>query len=131
MEWCDDELFENAAPFRRVVLNFNSKNKENSPNVDLSSKDLKNGRGKFVVDTGAELNLIKGKRIETRVPVNSLVRYHLFGINEKGVKTQGEVNLLINGTPRAFQIVPNNFPAKSDGTLRMPFLNDSYYRFAK
>ena len=68
------------------MLNFNSKNKEHSPNVDLLSKDLKNGRGRFIVDTGAEMNLIKRKRIKTGVPVNSQVRYHLFGINEKGVE---------------------------------------------
>ena len=113
MEWCDDELFENAAPFRRIVLNFNLKSKEHSPNVDL------------IWHTGAELNLIKRKIIKTGVPVDSQVRYHLFGINEKGVKTQGEVNLLINGTPCAFQIVPNNFPVNSDGMLGMPFLNNS------
>ena len=68
------------------MLNFNLKNKEHSPNVDLLSKDLKNGRGRFIVDTGAEMNLIKRKRIKTGVPVNSQVRYHLFGINEKGVE---------------------------------------------
>ena len=76
--------------------------------MDLASKHFKNGHGIFIVDTGDELNLIKHKKVKTDTVINSRIQYHLFGTNEHGVETLGEVHLLINGVSRPFQIVANN-----------------------
>jgi hypothetical protein len=124
-EWCDDELFQNTAPIRRVVLTFGTAGKILSPNVDISSRNFNGGKANFVVDTGAELNLIKHRRVKTDTPVNFKIKYTLFGITDHGVKTFGEVYLNINGVAYPFQIVPNDFPVNSDGMLGMPFLSDS------
>ena len=57
--------------------------------------------------------------------INSQIKYHLFGIVEEGVKTVGEVYLEVNGVSCPFQVVPDNFPIKRDGILRMLFLADA------
>lgn len=107
------------------MLKFNTAGKASSPNVDLNSRNIKNGRGTFVVDTGAELNLIKRKTVKTGAQVDFQVIYNLFGITDQPIKTSGEVYIDINGVACPFQIVPNNFPVSCDGMLGMPFLADS------
>ena len=57
-EWGDGGLFLDEAPVRRVVLNIKTERKAQSPNVELKSKHIKDNSRIFVVDTGAELNLI-------------------------------------------------------------------------
>ena len=124
-EWCDGGLFPDETLVRRVVLSISTEGKAQSPNVELKSKHIKNNSGIFVVDTGAELNLIKRKKIKPDTDINFQVKFHLFGIVQEGVKTAGEVNLDINGVSCLFQIVPNNFPINCDGMLGMPFLANS------
>ena len=93
--------------------------------MKIVSKHIKGGNGIFVLDTGAELNLIKQRKVKTGVSINFQMKYNLFGITQQGVKTAGEVYLDINGVFCPFQPVPNTFPIKCDGMLGMPFLADS------
>ena len=123
--WCNDELFNGIAPLKRVIMNFTAADKKHSPSIDINSKDLKNGSGRLIIDTGVELNLIKQKRIKTNTPIDSRIKYDLFGINEKGVRTRGQVQIRINNSAIPFQIVSNSFPVESDGMLGMLFLPNS------
>ena len=93
--------------------------------MKLKSIDFKNETGKFIIDTGAELNLIKKNIIKTNIPIDSEIKYSLFGINEHGVKTQGQTKIIINGEAVPFQVVPHTFPIEFDGMVGMPFLSDS------
>ena len=106
-------------------MSINTEGKAESPNVEINTKHIKDGNGIFVVDTGAELNLIKRRKVKTGVSINFQIKYHLFGITQQGVKTAGEVYLDINGVFCPFQLVPNTFPIKCDGMLGMPFLTYS------
>ena len=99
--------------------------KRPSPSIDLKSKDFKTGSGRFIIDTGAELNLIKQKRVKSKICINSNLKYDLLGINEKGVRTRGQVEIKINQTAIPFQVFSNSFPIESDGMLGMPFLSNS------
>ena len=63
--------------------------------------------------------------IKTNIPIDSEIKYSLFGINEHGVKTQGQTKIIINGEAVPFQVVPHTFPIEFDGMVRMPFLYDS------
>ena len=91
----------------------------------LTSTDFKNGSGRFIIDTGAELNLIKQKRVKSKICINSNLKYDLLGMNEKGVRTRGWVEIKINQTAIPFQVISNSFPIESDGMLGMPFLSNS------
>ena len=106
-------------------MSINTEGKAQSPTIKLNSKRINNNEGIFVVDTGAELNLIKRKNVNKSTQINTQIKYHLFGIVEEGVKTVGEVYLEVNGVSCPFQIVPDNFPIKCDGMLGMPFLADA------
>lgn len=118
-EWCDDGLNKFAAPLRRIVLNCKVWGKGQSPHVKLEIRDLKGGSGEFIIDTGAELNLIKRQKIGTGIKINNQIQYHLFGISEQGIKTLGEIHLEINGKPCPFQIVPDFIKLESDGIFGM------------
>lgn len=106
-------------------MSFSTIRKSQSPNVKIASKNIKNGSGTFIVDTGAELNLIKRREVRKGILINSEVKYHLFGITKRGVKTAGEVHVEINEANCPFHIVPDIFPMKGNGMLGMPFLGDS------
>ena len=123
--WYNDELFIGIAPLKHVIMNFTAADKKHSPSIDINSKDLKNGSGRLIIDTGAELNFIKQKRVKANTPIDSRIKYDLFGINEEGVRTRGQVQIRINNSAIPFQIVSNSFPVESDGMLGMPFLSNS------
>ena len=125
MEWCDDELFRREAPLKRVVLTIKLGNKEPSPYVKLKSTDFRNETGKFIIDTGSELNIIKQKLIKADTLIDSSIKFNLFGINELGVRTHGQVKIRINNTDVPFQLISNSFPIESDGMVGMPFLSES------
>ena len=78
-------------------MNIKSENKKASPSLKLKSINFKNETGKFIVNTGAELNLIKKNIIKTNIPIDYEIKYSLFGINEHGIKTQGQTKIIING----------------------------------
>ena len=92
--------------------------------VQLEAQDFKREKVEFLVDTGAELNLIKKKEIKINIQINRENNCHIFGIGPGTIKTLGQVKLKINDAEVIFQVVPNGFPIVQGGLLGMPFLTD-------
>ena len=108
-------------PEKRILLTNESINKETSPIVKINSKDLQNEKVSLIVDTGAELNLIKEGHLRSNVFINTENHYQIFGITKEGMTTRGMVELTIEGKPCPFQVVSDEFSINQDGMLGMPF----------
>jgi len=84
---------------------------------------------KLLVDTGADLNLIKLGALHDDVQVSDTKIFMLQGINDRTVKTMRFTKLTIisgNQTSESeFHVVPTNFPILGDGILGKPFLTDN------
>lgn len=98
---------------------------EKSPEIEVCHDAFENGRAKFMVDTGAEVNLIKIKCIKSNIFINRENKIQIFGINKEGVTTIGEIQVDFGGDVQSYQLVPDDFPVKQDGLLGMPFLKNS------
>jgi O-acetyl-ADP-ribose deacetylase (regulator of RNase III) len=79
-----------------------------------------------LLDTGADLNIIKLDSLSDEVIVNVDDTYELQGIHENLVSTMGSVLLDIqigNSTKQVqFQVVPTTFPIPQDGIMGRPLL---------
>ena len=124
MEWCDNELPSEITPCKRIRFSRDINEQENSPKIDLYAKELKNGKGKFLVDTGAELSIIHKGKLKNNASVNTKNKFILCGIGGKTVTTLGEILLTINGSLYSFQLVPDDLRLSEDGILGMNFLKD-------
>ena len=86
---------------------------------------MKNGRGTFFIDTGADLSLIKSSCVAEDVIIHFDKVMRLVGIDTVSTHqyTQGSCNLLIKlNKPKKFithqfQVVPDNFKIASDGII--------------
>jgi len=81
----------------------------------------------LLLDTGAELNLIKLNTLQDDVQVSNKKIYNMQGINDKLVSTLGSTILTVsidnNETYETeFQVVDSAFPIVGDGILGNPFL---------
>jgi hypothetical protein len=81
----------------------------------------------LLLDTGAELNLIKLNTLQDDVQVSNKKIYNMQGINDKLVSTLGSTILTVsidnNETYETeFQVVDSTFPIVGDGILGNPFL---------
>lgn len=87
------------------------------------------GTARLLVDTGADLNLIKLNVLHDDVQVPDTKIYLLQGINDLTVKTLGYTILSVrNGEQTSeseFHVVPVNFPIIGDGILGKPFLMEN------
>ena len=54
---------------------------QNSPLVEIKCKNLYGNIGSFMVDTGAELNIITQKKLKSEILIDQTVKYQIFGIN--------------------------------------------------
>lgn len=106
-------------------MSIRSTGKVSSPHIILKSEHIKNENGTFIIDTGAELNLMKYAMVKSLTSINTKIKYNLFGITKEGIETFGEVHVNIKGYDFRFQVVPNDFPLNGDGMVGMPFLVDS------
>lgn len=83
----------------------------------------------LLIDTGADLNLIKLSSLKDDLLVSSKKIYNMQGINDQLVSTMGSTMLtvLINGRKydTEFQVVSASFPVTGDGILGNPFLKDN------
>ena len=121
-DWCDDELNGEIASSRRILFALTQKRLDESPKIELYADEVKEGKGKFLIDTGAELSIISLKKLKPQACLNQKLKYILSGIGGKCATTLGEINLKINGTLCAFQVVPDELSIPVDGIVRMPFL---------
>ena len=124
MNMRDIESMQSNALARRIVLTIGSRKKAESPIVTLKSENFKREQISFVVDTGAEVNLIKRKSVDSNTPVNEKLKITLYGIGPGPVKTMGMIRAKIEKETVEFHVVPNNFAIDQDGLLGMTFLKD-------
>lgn len=115
---------EPEALIKRRVITLKSQTKMKSPVVILKGANFKRENTQLLVDTGAEINLIKQKCIKSEMQINSREKVTLFGIGPDPVPTFGEVQITFKNTCITFHVVPNNFAIEQDGLLGMEFLTD-------
>ncbi|KAL4097215.1 hypothetical protein QTP88_022024 [Uroleucon formosanum] len=84
---------------------------------------------KLLVDTGADLNLIKLDALHDDIQVSDTKIFMLQGINDQTVKTMGFTMLTVINrnqfSESEFHVVPTNFPIIGDGILGKPFLTEN------
>jgi len=84
---------------------------------------------KLLVDTGADLSLIKLDALHDDVQVSNTKIFMLQGINDQTLKTMGFTMLkVINGNQSSeseFHVVATNFPIIGDGIFGKPFLTEN------
>ena len=96
-------------------------NENNSiPHVKLDSSQLK-GPTEFMLDTGAEPNLIKVSKVKEGTAINAKDRLTLQGITEGRVETLGSTQDRISGKGVEFHVVPDSFPITTKGLLGTSF----------
>lgn len=84
------------------------------------------GTANLLIDSGADLNIIKINVLQDDAMVSDTKIYQMQGINDQLVNTLGSttLNVSINNTiyKTEFQVVSSNFPINGDGILGNPFL---------
>ena len=90
------------------------------PRVTLESPQL--GRAtEFMLDTGAQPNLIKESMLKPGIEINAKKRLTLQGITERRIETLGSTYISIAQKPVEFYIVPDSFPVTAEGLLGSSF----------
>jgi len=75
-----------------------------------------------MLDSGADVNLIKENLVRPSVQINQYNTLRLQGISPNPVSTSGTVNILLLGKQTEFHLIPNNAPFTQDGILGIEFL---------
>ena len=75
----------------------------------------------FMLDTGAEPNLIKVSKVKEGTAINAKDRLTLQGITEGRVETHGSTQVRISGKSVEFYVVPDSFPITTEGLLGTSF----------
>jgi len=93
--------------------------------VKVHSQSFKSNENTFLIDTGADLNLIKISAVNNNVPIE-LKTSKLQGIHETPIITLGiiKINLQINDNSyfdTIFHVVDDKFPIVVSGILGTPF----------
>ncbi|VVC26736.1 Integrase, catalytic core,Macro domain,Retropepsins,Zinc finger, CCHC-type,Ribonuclease H- [Cinara cedri] len=83
----------------------------------------------LLIDTGADLNIIKINVLQDDVMVSDSKIYKLQGISDQLVSTLGSTTLNVSINNKVyeteFHVVNSNFPINGDGILGNPFLKDN------
>ena len=87
------------------------------------------GSANLLVDTGADLNLIKINTLKDDIIVSTSKIQRMMGIANQLISTLGATTLTVanNGQniETEFHVVPSDFPISGDGILGDPFLRDN------
>ncbi|XP_066599580.1 uncharacterized protein [Prorops nasuta] len=95
------------------------------PYLLVHSKSLKKHKRKFLIDTGAQVNLIKLGALKNPNSINSNIIYTLGGISKHDKpQTLGVTTVYFNGVDCIFQVIPDDFPLKFAGIISASILND-------
>ena len=87
------------------------------PIINLRSPALNKNRGRFYIDTGADVSLIKRCCIKKDVEVDKYSKVSISGITPGECVTLGRTNISLNGLSCEAHIVPDDFPIDTDGLL--------------
>ena len=74
-------------------------------------------RGRFNVDTGADVSLIKYKYIKQEAGINRQKLVSISDVTPGECVTLGSINMELNGLPCEAHMVPDDFPIDTDGLL--------------
>ena len=83
----------------------------------MRSSTLNRDRGRFYVDIGADVSLIKHKCIKQEVEINKQKLVSISGITPGECVTLGSISMKLNGLSCEAHVVPDNFPIDTDGLL--------------
>jgi len=75
-----------------------------------------------MLDSGADVNLIKEKFVKPSIQINKNNAVILQGISPNSVTTLGTINIFILGKETEFHLIPNDAPFLQDGILGIGFL---------
>jgi len=76
----------------------------------------------FMLDSGADVNLIKEKFVKPSIQINKYNTVLLQGISPNSVTTLGTINIFILGKVTEFHLIPDDAPFLQDGILGIGFL---------
>ncbi|KAK2578257.1 hypothetical protein KPH14_012601 [Odynerus spinipes] len=93
-----------------------------APRIQLETPELEIGRGIFLIDSGAALNLITYKSLGKKALVTSRKRTEIIGLPEISVWTEGTTTLHLLGTPVHFYVVDRLPFHDVNGLLGSPYL---------
>ncbi|KAI4475713.1 hypothetical protein M0804_014135 [Polistes exclamans] len=79
----------------------------------------------LMIDTGADINLIKIKKLAKGTSINTKRIVQLTGISLDTQKTLGTIKLIIFGEKTTFPAVDNHFPISADGIIGNEFLRST------
>lgn len=92
------------------------------PRINLKVKNLIGGKHRFLVDSGAQTNLIEKRAIKPGAKIEPPTIDQLTGITNTSIPTCGLIHLKILGAMVPFHIVDTNLPFQGSGILGLEFL---------
>lgn len=92
------------------------------PRINLKVKNLVGGKHRFLIDSGAELNLIERMAIKPGAKIEPPRIEQLTGITNNSIPTCGLIYLKIMGELVPFHIVDGTLPFNGTGLLGIEFL---------
>jgi len=79
----------------------------------------------FMIDTGAEPNLIKTRNVHPDTQILSEDKLHIVGVTDGFVESLGSIQVSLMEHPLRMDVVPDNFPILQEGILGTDFLKDN------
>jgi hypothetical protein len=80
---------------------------------------------KMLVDTGAQISMIKRGLIPDSIPINTGKQYEIAGIRVGSIQTLESVNLTLQNRPYTVQVPPEKIHLTADGLIGRDILRDT------
>ena len=90
--------------------------------VELSSNELLRAKARFLVNTGADINVVELEALDEDLLVNENETIEITGITQSRISTMGTVNIEVMNSKIAFHVVHSDFPISTDGILGREYL---------
>ena len=101
---------------------FCTKLSRESPVVELSSNELLRSKARFLVDTDADINVIKLGALHEDLLVNENEAIEITGITQSRISTIGTVNIDLMKSKITFHVTHSDFPISKDVILGREYL---------
>lgn len=95
-----------------------------TPKIDMQAPELTKRDTTLLIDTGADINILKIGAVKPEIPYDSTDKLKISGITHGIIETIGSLNIEINNKMHKFHLVETPFPIKEDGILGAEFLYD-------
>ena len=93
-----------------------------SPGVEISSNDLLHSMARFLVDTVANINIIKLESLDEVLLVGENMAIGITGKTQSRISTIGRVNIKLMKAKIIFHVEHSGFPTSTDGILGREYL---------